>query len=100
MKVEFEGQDHSPKISHKWEYFVEATNPNGQPLAGKVLTEFLFSGTVEGKEVPPYHNLAGGKLANKVTFPPDSLSVPLTVQVIVTTKYGSLTLDWPVKPVK
>jgi hypothetical protein len=100
MTVQFEGQDHSPKISHKWEYFVEAKSPQGQPLAGKVLTEFVFSGTVEGKEVPPYHNLSGGKLANKVTFPPDSFNVPLDVQVVVTTKAGQLTLDWPVKSVK
>jgi hypothetical protein len=100
MKVEFEGQNHSPKIRHKWEYFVEATSSTGRPLAGKVLTEFLFSGQVEGKESPPYHDLAGGKLANKITFPPESLHIPLTVQVVVTTKYGSLTLDWSVKPVK
>ncbi len=100
MKVEFRGQDHSPKIKVKWQYFVEATNAAGQPLAGKVLTEFLFSGTVEGKEVPPYHKLTGGKLANKVTFPAESLGVPLTVQIVVTTKDGSVTLDWPVKPVK
>jgi hypothetical protein len=100
MRVEFRGQDHSPKIKIKWQYFVEATNASGQPLAGKVLTEFLFSGTVEGKEVPPYHTLKGGKLANKVTFPPDSLGVPLMVQVVVTTSLGSVTLDWPVKSVK
>jgi hypothetical protein len=100
MTVEFEGQSHSPKIKVKWEYFVEAKDSNGQPLAGKVLTEFVFGGQVVGKESPPYHNLAGGKLADKITFPPQSLNVPLTVQVVVTTKYGPLTLDWPVKPVK
>jgi hypothetical protein len=100
MKVEFRGQDHSPKISVKWEYFVEATNLQGQPLAGKVLTEFVVGTTVEGKEVPPYHHLTAGKLGNKITFPPESLSVPITVQIIVTTKDGSMTLDWPVKPVK
>lgn len=98
--VEFEGRNHSPKVGVKWKYFVEATNRSGHALAGKVRTQFLFSGTVVGREVPPYHKLRHGKLADTIVFPSETLRIQLTVQVVVTTRQGSVTLDWLVKPVK
>jgi hypothetical protein len=97
--VELEGQGHSPEIGVKWKYFVEATSRSSRPLAGKVLTEFLYDGTVIGYESPRYHTLRQGRLWDTLLFPPVSVGIRLTVQVVVTTRYGSVRLDWPVRSV-
>lgn len=98
--VEFEGQNHSPNVKTKWKYSVEASTRTGHPLAGKVLTQFLYDGTVVGKEAPAYRKLREGMLTDKVRFPRQSVGISLTVQVIVTTRYGSVRLDWRIKPIK
>jgi hypothetical protein len=97
--IEFEGQNHSPKVEVKWKYSVEAMTRSGHALGGNVLTQFLYGGAVVGKEAPAYHKLRHGKLADKVPFPSQSAGIRLTVQVVVTTRYGSVKLNWPVKPV-
>jgi hypothetical protein len=96
MRAEFRGQDHTPKIGVKWEYQVEATNAKGQPLSGTVLTEYVYGGSVVGKQSPPTLPLKNGKLIYKNTFPPDSEGIQLMCQVVVRTSLGTVTLDWPV----
>jgi hypothetical protein len=97
--VELEGQNHRPKIGVKWKYSVEATDRTGHELAGNVLTRFLYRGVVIGTEAPARHKLKRGKLSDTLSFPPPSVGLPLSVQVVVTTRFGSLKLKWPVTPV-
>jgi hypothetical protein len=49
--------------------------------------------------VPPTHPLTNGRLDNKVTFPARAVGIPLALRVVIHTKAGTVTLDWPVKPV-
>lgn len=98
--VEFEGQNHSPNVEAKWKYSVEAMTRTGHALAGKVLTLFLYLGVVVGKEEPPYHKLRDGMLRDNLQFPVQSVGIQLTVQVVVTTRYGPVKLDWRVKPIQ
>jgi hypothetical protein len=98
--IEFEGQDHRPKVDAKWKYRVEATNRSRRPLAGTVRTRFLYHGTFIGNEAPPRHKLKHGKLTDTLTFPPLSAGIHLAVQVVVTTRYGAVKLQWPVTPRK
>jgi hypothetical protein len=80
-----------------WTYTVTATDASGHPLAGTVLTEFVFGGQVVGRESPPTHPLKNGRLKDVVQFPPQSVGIPITFQTVVKTRLGSVTLDWPVK---
>jgi hypothetical protein len=94
------GDNHSPKLKRNWFYTVTVTDASGHPLNGTVLTEFSFGGQVVGRETPPVHKLSGGRLHDRINFPPPSLGEPITVQTVVHTSKGSITLSWPVTPTK
>jgi hypothetical protein len=94
------GDNHTPKLKANWFYTVTVTDANGHPLSGTVLTQFAFGGQVEGHETPPTHKLVDGRLHDRINFPPESLNVPLTMQTVVHTPKGSITLSWPVTPTK
>ncbi len=98
VRAALSGPDHAPVAGRLWPYTVKATDASGKPLSGTVATEFAFGGTVVGREVPPTHALKNGTLRDKVTFPPQSVGEPLTLQVVVRTAQGTVTLDWPVTP--
>lgn len=94
------GDNHAPKLKANWFYTVTATDANGHPLDGTVVTEFAFGGQVVGRETPPTHKLVNGRLRDRINFPPQSLGEPLAVQTVVHTPQGSITLTWPVTPTK
>jgi hypothetical protein len=91
------GQNHDPTANKKWAYTVTALDAKGRPLSGKVDTAFAFQGTVVGHETPPVHSLKDGHLHDVITFPPRAVGEPISVQVVIHTSIGSMTLDWPVK---
>ena len=97
LHASFHGQDHNPRAGQNWNYSVLATDASGNALSGTVETEFAFNGTVVGRESPATHPLKNGRLDDILTFPARAVGFPLSVQVVVHTSAGSVTLDWPVK---
>lgn len=97
MRASLHSENHAPKVNKLWHYSVLATNASRQPLSGTVESEFVFSGQVVGRESPPTHRLTKGRLDDSLTFPAQAAGIPLTFQVVVHTRLGSVTLDWPVK---
>jgi hypothetical protein len=91
------GQNHAPIVSRSWSYSVSARDGKGQPLSGTVEIEFVFNGSVVGKDTPPTHPITNGHWHDVLQFPPPSIGIPLMVQAVVHTKVGSTTLDWAVK---
>jgi len=87
----------TPKAGTLWHYSVRASDSSGHPVAGTVETEFTFGGQVVGRESPPTHALTHGRLNDEVTFPARAVGVPLTFRVVIHTRLGAITLDWPVK---
>lgn len=100
LHATFTGQNHDPVATAAWYYTVTATDGRGQGLSGTVDTEFVFNGQVVGHESPPTHPLTNGQLHNHVEFPAEAIGIPLMVQVVVITKVGTKTLDWPVRTKK
>jgi hypothetical protein len=94
------GDNHAPKLKANWFYTVTVTDASGHPLNGTVVTEFTFGGQVVGRETPPTHKLTGGRLRDRINFPPPSVGQALAVQTVVHTPKGSITLSWPVTPTK
>ena len=99
MRASLHGPNHAPMVGKKWHYSVLATDPSGKALPGTVDTQFVFNGTIVGREAPPTHRLTNGRLNDKVTFPAQAVGIPLTFRVVVHTKTGSVTLNWAVKVV-
>lgn len=89
--------NHTPKIGTLWNYQVLVTDASGHALSGTTLTEYVFMGTVVGRESPPKHRLKNGRLSDNITYPARSAGVPLTMRVVVHTPAGTVTLNWPVK---
>jgi hypothetical protein len=97
MRASLHGTNHAPKVGRKWDYSVLATDQGQHPLTGTVDTEFALGNQVVGHETPPTHPLRDGRLNDNVTFPAQAAGIPLTFQVVVHTKLGSVTLDWSAK---
>ena len=96
VRATLKGQDHSPLATKKWIYTLTVTDAQGHPLAAMIDTEFAFQGAVVGHDTPPTHFLKNGRYKEALKFPAMSVGVPLQLQIVVHTKLGSITLDWPV----
>ncbi len=96
MHAVLKGQDHDPTVNTKWIYTMKVTDAQGHPLRATIDTEFALQGAVVGHDTPPTHLLKNGSFKEALKFPASSAGYPLAVQVVVHTKLGSVTLDWPV----
>ncbi len=92
--------NHSPTVNKPWAYSVKVTNAAGRPLSGTVAIEFTFGGEVVGHDTPPVHPVRNGLWHDTLEFPAQSEGEPLSVQAVVHTSAGSVTLDWPITVVK
>ena len=90
------GHDHHPVANKNWSYVVHVADAHGRPLSGTLETEFAFQGAVVGKDTPPTHRFRQGGFEEDLKFPPASIGYKIELQIVVHTKLGSVTLDWPV----
>jgi hypothetical protein len=93
-------ENHSPHVNRPWPYSLRVTDAAGQPLSGKVDIEFVFAGTVVGRDTPPTHPVRQGRWHDNLRFPAAAVGHPLTFRAVVHTAHGSATLDWPVTVVR
>jgi hypothetical protein len=91
------GENHAPKVNQTWRYSVTVTDASGHPLAGTVDIEFTFGGQVVGHDTPPTHPVVDGRWHDSLKFPAQAVGEPLSVQAVVHTRLGSITLDWPIE---
>jgi len=91
------GANHAPKANQSWHYSVTVTDASGHPLNGTVDIEFTFGGQVVGHDTPPTHPVVDGHWHDTLEFPAQAVGEPLSVQAVVHTRLGSITLDWPIE---
>jgi hypothetical protein len=89
-------QDHGPRVTRPWHYSVTVTDAAGKPLSGTVDVEFVFGGTVVGHDSPPTHALRRGRWHDYLQFPAQAAGQSISLQAVVHTRLGAVTLDWPV----
>ena len=89
--------NHTPSVNKLWHYSVKVTDASGHGLSGTVDIEFAFAGQVVGHDTPPTHPVKAGRWDGTLTFPPQSIGQPISLQAVVHTSAGSITLDWPIK---
>lgn len=97
MQGTLRGENHAPKVNHSWGYSVVVTDAHGHPLNGAVEIEFAFGGQVVGHDTPRSHPVVGGRWHDTLKFPADAVGEPLSLQAVVHTPLGSITLDWPIE---
>jgi hypothetical protein len=85
-------------VNRQWHYKVTVTDAAGHALGGTVLTQFVLAGQVVGRETPSTHQLQNGTLSDTLVFPAQAVGSPLTVQTVVRSAAGSITLGWPILP--
>ena len=93
----FTAQNHAPTVGVLWPYSVRVTDASGTPVSGTVRIEFTFAGSVVGHDTPPVHPVKDGHWQDRLTFPAAAVGQPLTVQSVVHTAQGSVTLNWSIK---
>ncbi len=86
--------NHSPVAGKKW-YITVTVSRGHQKLSGSVKYQFLYDG--QKVSTQPGHSFKGGVYRDWLLFPKEAVGQPLTLRVVVTTKYGTVDLDWAVK---
>ncbi|MGC9221050.1 MAG: hypothetical protein ACP5H2_06820 [Solirubrobacteraceae bacterium] len=86
-------RNHTPIINRKWPLEIDVTKGRDK-LSGTVKYQFLFSGSVVSTQKG--HRFKNGVYKDTMKFPPDSLGEPLTLRILVTTRYGTEHVDWKV----
>lgn len=84
---------HTPAVG-KEQITVTATRGT-QKLSGSVNYEFLYSGQVVSHQAG--HSFTGGVFHDTLIWPLDSVGYPLTLRVIVQTRYGTDDIDYWIK---
>jgi hypothetical protein len=92
----FTAPNHHPAVGKPWPYSVRVTDSSGHPLSGTVRIQFTFGGQVVGTDTPPVHPVKAGRWHDNLTFPKAATGQPVTLQAVVHTSAGSVTLNWPV----
>jgi hypothetical protein len=92
----FTAPNHNPKAGSAWPYSVHVTDAAAHPLSGTVRIQFTFGGQVVGTDKPPVHPVKNGQWHDNLTFPKAAVGQPITLQAVVHTSAGSVTLNWPV----
>ena len=93
VKAVLHAPNHSPTVNQKWWITIDVTRGKTE-LGGRVRYQFVLGGAVVGKQ--PGHSFAGGHYRDWLKFPAQSVGIKLTLQTIVKTKYGTVTLPWTV----
>ena len=96
VHASFSAPNHTPTAGRPWPYSVHVTSAAGRPLSGSVKIQFTFAGTVVGTDKPPVHPVRNGIWHDNITFPPEAVGHTVTMQAVVHTSAGSVTLSWPV----
>ena len=82
--------NHEPKVGN-WRITVTA-NRGGQKLSGTVSYRFLYNHAVVGRQ--PGGRFSRGVLHDTLVWPKNAVGHTITLQVVVTTRYGTDYLNW------
>jgi hypothetical protein len=85
--------NHTPTVNKPWPITILVTKGKAK-LSGSVRYEFLFDGSVVSHQ--PGHKFRNGVYRDTMLFPSKSVGEPLTLRILVTTKYGTEHIDWKV----
>jgi hypothetical protein len=90
-------QNHTPTANRKWPIALTVTK-GPQKLSGRVEYEFLIGGTVVSHQAGK--KFTDGIYKDDLLFPSSAVGNPLTLRIVVTTRYGKRTVNWAVNTKK
>ena len=97
FKAKLHAPNHSPVIGKLWPITITVTRGNVK-LSGSVRYQFLFNGQLESTQ--PGKSFKNGLYKDGLMFPAQSLGIPLTLKIIIKTKYGTVSIPWAVTSTK
>ncbi len=86
--------NHTPIVNKPWPITLDVTKGKLK-LAGSVSYEFMVGGLPVAK-VQKGHSFTNGVYHDTLKFPPDSKGAPLTLRILVKTRFGTQHTDWKV----
>jgi hypothetical protein len=89
--------NHTPTANKKWPIALTVTK-GSKKLSGSVKYEFLFDGSVVSHQAGK--KFTDGIYKDELLFPSTAVGNPLTLRIIVTTKYGKQNVNWAVNTKK
>ncbi|MGH2915304.1 MAG: hypothetical protein ACRDMX_09975 [Solirubrobacteraceae bacterium] len=92
--VRLHAPNHTPTANRKWWITMYITRGRSK-LSGSVRYEFLYNGTVVGHR--PGIRFKRGYARDDLLFPDAAVGYPLTVRILVSTRYGTVDLNWAVR---
>jgi hypothetical protein len=89
--------NHTPTANKKWPIALTITK-GSKKLSGSVKYEFLFDGSVVSHQAGK--KFTDGIYKDELLFPSTAVGNPLTLRIIVATKYGKQNVNWAVNTKK
>lgn len=86
--------NHTPIANKPWKITLDVSKGKTK-LSGSVKYDFEFGSTVVSHQ--PGHAFKKGVYKDSLKFTSPAVGQPLTLVVLVTTKYGTKAIDWAVK---
>jgi hypothetical protein len=94
FKAVLHAPNHTPTANVNWPITVTVTRDSVK-LNGSVRYEFISEGKVVAHR--PGHSFKHGRYFDTLVFPSEAVGYSLTLRVLVSTKYGTVGLNWAVK---
>jgi hypothetical protein len=94
ITAHFSAPNHQPTANKKFPITVTARK-GATKLNGTVSYAFLLGSTVEARR--PGHRLRNGVCHDTLLFPKAAIGHTITLQTIVTTRYGTVKFNWWIK---
>lgn len=86
--------NHSPTANKYWPITIDVTRGKAR-LSGSVRYQFYFQNTRVSQH--PGKKFTHGVCHDRLLFPRRAVGYPLTLRILVSTKYGTVAINWAVK---
>lgn len=85
---------HHPRAGKPWRIHITVHSNSGTPMSGRVRYEYLSQGQVVARR--SNYRFRHGSFRDTLTWPAPSIGIALVFQPVVTTRFGTVRLPYPV----
>jgi hypothetical protein len=95
FKATMKAPGHHPKANKRWPVTVTARTPDGTPVKATLRYVFLYKGRIVSRQ-SNYH-FTGTYTDNTFVWPSRAIGIPLTLRCQITSKLGTIAVDYRVR---
>ncbi len=94
FSIRLHAPNHSPTAGRRWPITLDVRRGRAK-LSGRVRYQFLFDGQLVAQR--PGYPFKHGVYRDRLLFPSSAVGHPLILRIVVSTRYGTIDVDWAVK---